>query len=263
MTAFRSVNMDIDEFVSSISSPSLEDVTHAIRTLSLYSRSTPRARDSCPDCNKFHPPRRIVCCIDGTCMLPDGTAGSMHGNASNIFRVFKEGLTPASESEDGKEWLQVKQYWKGIGAEDTGIEKLLSGAFGGGPTGYQVLIAQVLKPAANCNTVIASAVVGLFHYTGTLDPLLPDFATKFMEGLRVYKSIAADDEARKHEIYRHLTQNTLPSPSVKFMGLFDAVKAVNDLDLYNVEMSGNFFSFMPGPGFAGDAGRLCSSPFSP
>jgi hypothetical protein len=49
-------------------------------------------------------------------------------------------------------------------------------------------------------TVVVSAVAGLFYHTGTVNPFLPDFGQKFMEGLRLYRDIANKDKLQKHEV---------------------------------------------------------------
>lgn len=83
------------------------------------------AIDVCPDCAVAHIPRRIVCCVDGTWMEPDGMAGfladSFRGNASNVFRIWcsvKEGVV---KDADGKSWQQVTSpfccvapFWFGV-----------------------------------------------------------------------------------------------------------------------------------------------------
>ncbi|KAH6876364.1 hypothetical protein B0T10DRAFT_585450 [Thelonectria olida] len=245
---------DIDQFVSSISATDFEQVTHEAHELVSHETAGNSDNAPCSDCGEFHVRRRLVCCVDGTWMLPDGTMGSFHGNASNVFRVWasvKEGRIRASESHDGKEWQQIKLYFKGIGAEEVGIAKLMSGITG---VGYELLMAQVYATCClySCPSrdeiylfgfsrggFIVSAVAGLFHHMGTLDPSAPDFPIRFIEGLGLYRKISTGTKNERHEVYRYLIANTRPSPNIKFVGLVDSVKAVNDEGLFNIKFTDN------------------------
>ncbi|KAK6360139.1 hypothetical protein TWF730_006292 [Orbilia blumenaviensis] len=95
----------------------------------------------CADCGKDHLRKRIVCCVDGTWMGPDGAAGSENGNASNIFRIWASIKTGIVEDENGK-WQQIRRYFKGLGTDVGIFQKLYSGVTG---SGLDDLIFRVYK----------------------------------------------------------------------------------------------------------------------
>jgi hypothetical protein len=76
----------IDDYVSSISQPDIEAVSSNIHALSL-THTAPQ--DICDDCGKSHIRRRVVCCVDGTWMLPDGTAGKLFAHRRVNIRQRK------------------------------------------------------------------------------------------------------------------------------------------------------------------------------
>ncbi|OIW27581.1 hypothetical protein CONLIGDRAFT_440593 [Coniochaeta ligniaria NRRL 30616] len=211
--------------------------------------------DLCPDCNLAHIPRRIVCCVDGTWMEPDGMAGfladSFHGNASNIFRIWcsvKEGVV---EDESGKKWQQIRKYYKGLGAELDSVPRLIAGVLG---DGFEKLIYKVYRFCAlSCcpstdeiylfgfsrGAFVVRAVAGLFHHLRTLNPAAPDFDELYSNALKVYRHIRDKNEFRQHEIYHHIVANTSKSPKIRFIGAIDTVKAVNDAKLYDISLTDN------------------------
>ncbi|KAK3331379.1 hypothetical protein B0H66DRAFT_546420 [Apodospora peruviana] len=196
----------------------------------------------CGDCGMRHVPRRLICAVDGTWMVPDGVAGQETGNASNIARIYlctREGLV---EDDDGKKWQQIRKYWPGVGSASWFPNQLISGAFG---RGVDALIGEVYKYCAqNCcpsrdeiflfgfsrGAVLVRAVASLFNYLHTLKPELPDFDEHFQAAQKLYKKLTDKNDVlrHQHEKYLHLAQNTRPAPNIKFMGLFDSVMGTAD-----------------------------------
>ncbi|KAE8449830.1 hypothetical protein EG329_007307 [Mollisiaceae sp. DMI_Dod_QoI] len=209
--------------------------------------------DVCVDCEKAHLPQRLVICHDGTWMLPDGAidvyAGSMKGNASNVFRIWcmvKEGVVTDT---DGKQWKQVRApFIDGIGAVDRIIERIVTGATGEGPTGYEVKIRQIYKMCCEVcpsrdeifmfgysrGAFILRSVAGLLHHLQALKPNLPDFDAQFLQGLRIYRAAQTKSQFLENSVFRHLSQNTRAAPKIRFLGCFDTVKAVNDSNLNDI-----------------------------
>jgi hypothetical protein len=82
---------------------------------------------------------------------------------------------------------------------------------------------------------VTRAVASLFNYVHTLKPDLQDFKSEFDKALRLYKKLTDKSDIRRHqhERYLYLSQNTLPPPNIKFMGLFDSVVGTADSILNN------------------------------
>ncbi|KUJ07614.1 uncharacterized protein LY89DRAFT_691686 [Mollisia scopiformis] len=208
-----------------------------------------KSEDVCADCEKAHLPQRLVICHDGTWMLPDGAIGSMKGNASNVFRIWcmvKEGIVT---DMNGKQWKQVRApFIDGIGAVDRIIERIVTGATGEGPTGYEVKIRQIYKMCCDIcpsrdeifmfgysrGAFILRSVAGLLHHLQALKPSLPDFDEQFLRGLRIYRAAQTKSQFLENSVFRHLSQNTRPAPKIKFLGCFDTIKAVNDSNLNDI-----------------------------
>ena len=88
------MSTDIDKFVSDISAPDFAQVTQEVHDQVVRHAPGDTDRYPCEDCGECHVRRRLVCCVDGTWMLPDGTKGQfvITEPMSAIFRIYSSNL---------------------------------------------------------------------------------------------------------------------------------------------------------------------------
>ncbi|KAK6345914.1 hypothetical protein TWF730_010257 [Orbilia blumenaviensis] len=215
--------------------------------------STIRYQRSCPDCKLSHLPKRIVCCVDGTFMGSDGPKGEEQGNASNIFRIWMSVKQGEVRDKDGSKRFQIRKYFKGLGNSLGIVPRLHAGITG---SGYEELIFNVYKFCAlNCcpsqdeiflfgysrGAYIVRAVSALFYHLRTVDPKSDDFEELYKYSLNFYRNSKVEEKRKfhRHEAYHHMSSNTLPPTSIKFVGVFDTVKASDNSGLYDISQTPN------------------------
>ncbi|MCJ1402217.1 hypothetical protein MMC11_005437 [Xylographa trunciseda] len=183
------------------------------------------------------PTRRLIICVDGTWYSPDGSTGS--GNNSNVFRISAVVNKGHVRDQSGKEFEQIVRYITGIGFFEKGVQKLNTAITG---HGCEEQIKQITKLCCELldqpddelwlygfsrGAYVVRAVAGLFHHMRVLSSdSLQRFDDAYAETLRLYQ--ARDRLSRAGRLFDYLTSKTRKPPVIKFLGLFDTVKAVTD-----------------------------------
>ena len=215
-------------------------------------------------------PTRLVICIDGTYCTADGPDGKGHGNTSNVYRIFASVKT--GECDDG--FNQKKHYEEGIGTADEvrSWRRLKAGVFG---YGYEKLIQdtyeqccqlterdQVFLYGFSRGAYIARAVAGLLDYIGALNSTGEQFKKDYNRMLEVYnneakRSAIGPGQVRQHQqscykrrivltpvqFHSFLALHTKPKATIKFVGVFDTVKALDDASLHDISFNGSIHHF--------------------
>ncbi|OAL28155.1 hypothetical protein AYO20_09574 [Fonsecaea nubica] len=202
-----------------------------------------RETSPCRDCGTAHHPIRLIICADGTWLTPDGAIGAPQGNATNISRLWMMAAVGEVKDATGKTWLQQRHpIVDGIGAVDGPIERLVSGVTGKGRTGYESKIKEIYKRCCKLcpsqdeiflfgssrGAFVVRAVAGLLHHLGALRANDPDFDDVFDKSLQLYHAAKTRDDLLRNSVFAHRSHHTRPSPAIKFLGLFDTVKALDD-----------------------------------
>ena len=192
-------------------------------------------------------PTRLVVCVDGTWFGPDGKDGTPQGNISNVLRIWtvvKEGLVIEN---DGRRFEQKKRYFEGIGVGETGPRRWGDGIWG---TGCPALIKRVYQCC--CETLtgpedelwlygysrgafVVRAVAGLVHHIQLLKfSSQGHFDGNYDTAVKIMKHIRAGDRDHQGESHRYFHEAVRDPPKVRFVGIFDSVKAFDDNQLFEV-----------------------------
>ncbi|KAH0282661.1 hypothetical protein KCU62_g9564, partial [Aureobasidium sp. EXF-3399] len=189
---------------------------------------------------------RLIICIDGTYCDPDGTDTGYEGNSTNVFRVstiVREGIL-----DDG-EWTQKVVYRPGLN-NSWWLHKKLSGAFGHGLEAqikdtYQLICEHNLERhdelflfGFSRGAYTVRAVAGLLHWMKIPKMSLSsaEFERHFSQCLALYQDKKCGSQQRQNSIF-NLTKNCREPPIIKFVGVFDTVKAFDDHDLYDIKLN--------------------------
>jgi hypothetical protein len=189
---------------------------------------------------------RLIICVDGTYCDPDGADTGYEGNSTNVFRVS----TIVSEGVVGDgEWTQKVVYKPGLN-NSWWVQKKLSGAFG---HGLQDQIKDVYKLICEHNlgsddelflfgfsrgAYTVRAVAGLLHWMKIpkASPNSKEFESHFSQCLALYQDKRCGGQQRQNSIF-NLTRTCREPPIIKFVGVFDTVKAFNDHNLYDIKLN--------------------------
>ena len=192
-------------------------------------------------------PVRLVLCVDGTWIGPDGISPGTEGNLSTIFRIWcciKEGEV---SDDNGKRWRQDKAYIRGVNDSDSWYGRLLSGAFGDGiehqiKEVYRICCERASHPEDEIyffgfsrGAFVVRAVANLLTYmripgrTGNTD----SFDERYKQMLDIYKDVRSGNDRRRGSIYKYMSTSK-PSPKLQYIGVVDTVKAFDDDELYEI-----------------------------
>ncbi|TGJ78556.1 hypothetical protein E0Z10_g10206 [Xylaria hypoxylon] len=201
-------------------------------------------------------PIRLIICVDGTWFDPDG-GNNKKGNITNIYRLYASVGKGEVRDASGSRYIQKKMYVSGIGSEDniSKLEKLYTGAFG------LKCFEQIRSVYRECcrltgpndevwlygfsrGAYVVRAVAGLLHYLRALvsADIVNDnkktFYKDYKEALKVYEKLQKDSELKgEGKVHLYFDAKTRPAPTVKFVGAFDTVKAVDDKSLYDISFN--------------------------
>ena len=192
-------------------------------------------------------PTRLVVCVDGTWFGPDGKDGTPQGNISNVFRIWtvvKEGLVI---DKDGRRFEQKKRYFEGIGVGEKGLRRWSDGIWG---TGCPALIKRVYQCC--CETLtepedelwlygysrgafVVRAVAGLVHHIQLLKfSSQGHFDRNYDTAVENMEHIKIGDRDFQGQLYKYFHEAVRDPPKVRFVGIFDSVKAFDDDQLFEV-----------------------------
>lgn len=205
-------------------------------------------------------PTRLIVGVDGTSCTPDGPHGRHFSNISNVYRIcasVKEGM---SVDSDNRRFVQKKKYFPGIGSDEkmhplSRLTANISGKdcviqisevyeycciqmFSGHPEN------EILFYGFSRGAYVVRAVAGLLHHIRALTSAgTPAFKSDFAGGLRRYKDLQRRSSQGAGQIHEYLAEKTRPAPIIRFIGVFDTVKAVNDHSLYDISFNDSIQHF--------------------
>ena len=86
---------------------------------------------------------------------------------------------------------------------------------------------------------VVRAVAGLLHHMGCISTVnTADFDHHYQENLRLYPSVRDKDIHRGGAIHHHFASpHTRVAPTIKFVGAFDTVKALDDASLHDIALN--------------------------
>ncbi|KAF2810896.1 uncharacterized protein BDZ99DRAFT_462193 [Mytilinidion resinicola] len=91
---------------------------------------------------------------------------------------------------------------------------------------------------------VVRAVAGLLHHLRALTSAgTPAFKSDFAGGLRRYKDLQRRSAQGAGQAHEYLAEKTRPAPIIRFIGVFDTVKAVNDHFLYDISFNDSIQHF--------------------
>jgi uncharacterized protein (DUF2235 family) len=190
-------------------------------------------------------PLRLIVCVDGTWGEPDGINQAFEGNISNIYRIhcsIKEGEVTDST---GKIWRQRSIYFKGLNDPHKWFGKVGGGVFG---TGINEQIKEVYKYCCDNTSdpddeiyffgfsrgaFAVRAVANLLHYMQIPDA--SSFEKLYQQALTLYKDVRHGCGMKKGSIHDYMSKCRTP-PKVRFIGVLDTVKALDDDGLYDISL---------------------------
>ncbi|KAL8691021.1 MAG: hypothetical protein Q9224_004268 [Gallowayella concinna] len=199
-------------------------------------------------------PTRWIACVDGTWCSPDGAYGNRHNNIGNIYRIYasiKDG--ECVDGISGATINQQKKYYNGLGSQKDIIwlKRWETGAFG---TGFSDQIRAVyedccLIPYHPGNEIwlfgfsrgafVVRAVASLLHHIRVLTSAgTANYDKALKSALRDYRSLSCDSEhAEVGHLHHLLSAHTREAPKIRFVGVFDTVKALDDRALYDISFN--------------------------
>ncbi|GAW19614.1 hypothetical protein ANO14919_091020 [Xylariales sp. No.14919] len=201
-------------------------------------------------------PVRLVICVDGTWFNPDG-GNDKKGNITNIYRFYASVGRGEIKDASGSRFIQKKMYVAGIGSEDniSALEKLYAGAFG------LKCFEQIKNVYRECcrltgpndevwlygfsrGAYVVRAVAGLLHYlralvsADTVSDADKTFDKDYKEALKVYEKLQKGSNLKgEGNVHLYFDAKTRLAPTIKFVGAFDTVKAVDDKSLYDISFN--------------------------
>ncbi|KAG9648324.1 hypothetical protein KCU64_g9832, partial [Aureobasidium melanogenum] len=199
-------------------------------------------------------PTRLVICVDGTWTNPDGADGYAFGNITNIYRIHSMVKNGRVFDEKSKKWyFQHSEYYRGIHNLNGWINNHRTAYDGSGPVGVNAMIARLYKTIASRNlgpedqlflfgfsrgAYIVRCLANILHYL-RLPKAHDDTAQikeSFSTALSLYKSIRTSGADCPGKIHQYLSgcKREDEMPVLKYVGVFDTVKAFNDEGLYDI-----------------------------
>jgi uncharacterized protein (DUF2235 family) len=195
-------------------------------------------------------PVRLVVCVDGTWGEPDGIHQAFEGNISNIYRIHCSVKEGEVRDSTGTRWKQQTKYFKGLNNPNNWGGKLMSGAFG---TGIHEQIKDVYRYCcehasfpedeifffgfsrggfvvrAVANMLCHMRVPNLTRESSTT------FDEMYKEALALYQDVRRGAAFKAGSIHAYLDK-CQPPPAIRFIGVLDTVKAVDDKGFYDVSL---------------------------
>ncbi|EME79104.1 uncharacterized protein MYCFIDRAFT_79773, partial [Pseudocercospora fijiensis CIRAD86] len=192
--------------------------------------------------------RRFVICVDGASYKPD--ANSIPTNIYRIYTSIKNGK--CVDRDTGITYHQEPLYYAGIGGADDVLSKdrLQAGVLG---NPYQDQIRNIYEKCCELSgphdeavffgfsrgAYVVRAVAGLLHRFGALISAgSPEFGRNYKKLLKDLGhpslsstsnlSLAHVRADSVSSISTITTQELRPSPNIRFLGVFDTIKAVDD-----------------------------------
>ncbi|KAI0534258.1 hypothetical protein GGR58DRAFT_520511 [Xylaria digitata] len=201
-------------------------------------------------------PTRLIICVDGTWFDPDG-GNNKKGNITNIYRFYASVGKGEVQDASGNRFIQERMYVRGIGSEDniSTLEKLYTGAFG------LKCFEQIKNVYRECcrltgpddevwlygfsrGAYVVRAVAGLLHHLRALSSadIVNDgnktFNKDYKEALKVCEKLQKGSRLKgEGNLHHFFDGKTRPAPIIKFIGVFDTVKAVDDKSLYDISFN--------------------------
>lgn len=190
---------------------------------------------------------RVIVCVDGTYCDADGADTGYQGNATNVFRISE--MVQKGCVQNGT-WNQVVGYFNGLNNLESWFGKKLTGAFGRGIDEQIFDVYQYCcRMAATSEdeifffgfsrgAFVVRAVASLLHWIKIprLSVESPEFRKTFKKALSLYKAIRAGTSTRDNSILDYYRRCRDP-PNVKFIGVFDTVKAYADDNLFDIGLN--------------------------
>lgn len=202
-----------------------------------------------PDRGSPHISTRLVICVDGTWTEPDGVCNDERGNLSNIYRTYLSVQEGETTDHNGRKWIQKRKYFHGLKGVDgfiQGISKYAAGIFGSGlhdeiKDVYKYCCEHAPSPddeiyffGFSRGAFTVRAVANILYYCQVPRTLeSPEFDSHYGEALKLYLSLRNIGTPKPGAVSHLMTGTKLP-PDVRFVGVFDTVKAFKDDGLYDI-----------------------------
>ncbi|KAI9700970.1 MAG: hypothetical protein M1820_006615 [Bogoriella megaspora] len=200
--------------------------------------------------NTSSAPRRLIYCVDGTWCGPDGKS-LVTGNLTNVYQIYAsidDSTKTGSPVDDG--YFQEPLYEPGIGSADDSLsmKRIRAGIFGKG------FLKQIKKVYEKCcklgqddevwlfgfsrGAFVVRAVAGLLHYLRAISSAgTAQFDEDYKTALKIYEAMQKQGQLGPGRIHSYFSATTHDPPKIKFVGVFDTVKAVNDRDLFDISFN--------------------------
>ncbi|KAF2765736.1 hypothetical protein EJ03DRAFT_354618 [Teratosphaeria nubilosa] len=191
-------------------------------------------------------PTRLVLCVDGT------TKSS--GSQTNVHRIYSGvQLGKVIDSSSGIAYKQVPRYVSGIGSADEifSADKLQAFVFG---QGFLKQIQDVYELCCQLNgpqdelflfgysrgAYVVRAVAGLLHAFGAIASAgQSDFENNFKKLLKEAENRHGTSELSLSPTSSIGAGTFRPAPKIKFVGVFDTVKAASNSSLIDIGLNGS------------------------
>ncbi|CDS05385.1 hypothetical protein LRAMOSA07914 [Lichtheimia ramosa] len=173
------------------------------------------------------PRRRIIACLDGTWNTP-----SAH---TNVFRFYNniEQSYPVQKGDDSNSYIQVAEYFLGVGGAEDGIKRYLGGAFGFGISdqilsayafiseNYQCEEDEIWLLGVSRGAYAARSLAGMIYNVG----LLPckHITTALDEAYSLYRRKDRASHPHDPESLAFRAKYGCWHPDIRFLGCFDTV----------------------------------------
>jgi len=219
-----------------------------------FHHSNPSFTDSDNSDIMVQRPVRLIICVDGTWCSPDGSHGARNQNITNIYRIFASvQMGVVKDAVDGREYEQRKHYVQGIAANDESwVHRVHVGIHGNKCLEqicdvYQMCCQlgpedEVWMFGFSRGAYVVRAVAGLLHFLWCLVPPPRDdsrssFKQEYEQILKLYATMQQQKKLEEGAIHHMFVAKTQPPPKIRFVGVFDTVKAVSDENLYDISFN--------------------------
>ncbi|KAK3725183.1 hypothetical protein LTR37_000694 [Vermiconidia calcicola] len=190
-------------------------------------------------------PTRLIICVDGTSYTAPGV-GKSTANQTNVHRIYagvKRGI--CFDTRSGETYNQVAQYSTGIGSAD-GIQV---GVFG---SGYLKQIQEVYESCCRLTggkdevwlfgfsrgAFVCRAVAGLLNTFGAMTSAgQPEFERDFKKLLKEADAKSGSSGLMLSPISTMSLPAAGKAPRIRFVGVFDTVKAINDDSAFDISFN--------------------------
>ncbi|KAH8148110.1 uncharacterized protein LAJ45_07874 [Morchella importuna] len=220
-------------------------------------------------------PVRLIICVDGTWDTSEGSydaiKGALSGAADNVKSINDMVKSGAVGDTSGKTYDQRAHYFQGVGTEESArpanvdypgmhlVVRATSTFQGATGEGYLDILKKAYKVCCSelqqwendeifmfgfsRGAFIVRALASFLQYVGVIKPehmkTDADFDTRFYDLIRKYYELTKKVQLLGlSDRPKYLTSYCQPSPRVRFIGVFDTVKAVFQLPVHNTLKNG-------------------------